>query len=287
MKEKYLWAGIALVVISWIGNFIYFKAHQIETPIFLKHFYEQEFQSEDRLTLYYITNLNDTREVRYATIGDVEIYPESAFNHFMWTDGRPQFSFHQQFTYQGLRQVHFSIMEDSVEEAKDSDGNWSFSEMTVYFSDGSSTTQHIGVVVFRERTMNPVEEVVQSTFSSGSSDGSSRDGYKLLKDARITEVVVPFASELPEGMSIKIEASNEELQWQEDIFPIELKQGDRIDVSIKINELNHKALRFPIKIIGESTDGIPFTCRAYISPVPYLTKDEIKEVLTSFEGGVQ
>lgn len=290
MKEKYFWAGIVIVVISWLGNYFYFQAQQIETPIFLKHYYEQEFQTENQLTFYYLTNLNDTREVNYATINGVEIYPERDLFQFMWSNEQPQISFYQQFTHQGVRQVHFKVMEEMV--GKDSDGNWAFSEMTIHFNDGTSTTQPIGEVILRERAANQVEGF-HTVFSSGSNAGLHENGFKLLKDGSITRIDVPFSSVLPEGMTIKIIVMDEKVDWTQlneipkDIFPIEVKEGETIYVSVKVDNHQQKIFGFPVKIEGQTSDGIPFTGHTRILSNPYFTEDRVDEIIASFEGSVQ
>lgn len=300
MKEKYFWIGITIVVISWIGNYFYFQEQQIETPIFLEHYYERESQSEYNMSFYYITNLNDPREVRYVIIDGIELYPRSDFPHFFWHNEQQLINYHQQFSHQGIREVHFIFMEDLVESTKDADGNWSFSEITVFFNDGTSTTQNIGEVMIREgREYDPTEEeVVQSAFSSGGSDGSNETGFRVLKDASVTEVEIPFVSEVSDKMSFKVAFGEEKIQWQHDemswqrvngrddkLFPISLKQGDGIYVTVQIHEDYNKPLDFPVKIMGESTDGTPFINHAYINRAPYLTSDEVKEMIANFEGG--
>lgn len=300
MKERFLWAGIALVVVSWFGNYLYFQEQQIETPIFLEHYYERESQSEYNLSFYYITNLSDPREVRYAIIDGIEIYPQLHTHHFFWHNGQPQIHFHQQFSHQGIREVRLSFLEDLVASAKDSDGDWSFSEMTVFFDDGSNTTQNIGEVMIREGREydSKEEEVVQSTYSSGGSDGSNETGFEVLKNASVTEVVIPFVSEVSDKMSFKVALGEKKIQWKHDEmswqdvngqngerFPISLKQGDGMYVSVQIHEDYNKPLAFPLKIMGESTDGTPFISHAYIDQMPYWTKDEVKEVIANFEGG--
>lgn len=299
MKERFLWAGVALVLASWLGNYLYFQEQQIETPIFLEHYYERESQPEYGLSFYYVTNLSDPREVRYGVIDGIEIYPRSDFPHFFLHNGQPQINYHQQFSHQGIREVHFTIMEDLVASVKDSDGNWSFSEITVFFDDGSSTTQNIGEVMIREgREYDPKEEVVQSTYSSGGSDGFNETGFKVLKDATVTEVVIPFVSEVSGNMSFKVGVGEERIKWDhadmswQDIdgqngarFPISLNEGDGMYVTVQIHEDYNKPLAFPVKIMGESTDGTPFISYAYIDQMPYWTSDEVKEVIANFEGG--
>ena len=56
MKEKILWVGLIFVMISWVGNYLYFQSKQLEHPIFLDHYYEVYLQDETYLTFYYLSN---------------------------------------------------------------------------------------------------------------------------------------------------------------------------------------------------------------------------------------
>ncbi|HWO74437.1 MAG TPA: hypothetical protein VNM69_00815 [Bacillus sp. (in: firmicutes)] len=44
MRRNSILIGLAVIFVSWVGNYVYFSANQLSHPIVLKHYYEVPYE---------------------------------------------------------------------------------------------------------------------------------------------------------------------------------------------------------------------------------------------------
>ena len=69
MRERYFWAAIGLIAISWIVNSLYAQSKQLKEPVFLDHYIETAMDDHNYITFYYLTNKNDRSRITYVELG--------------------------------------------------------------------------------------------------------------------------------------------------------------------------------------------------------------------------
>jgi hypothetical protein len=311
LKEKVLWVGIILVLLSWAGNYYYFQSKQLEHPIFLDHFYETYLQDETYLTFYYLSNKRDNSEVSYVLIDDVEAYPVSFDGFTMWTTNTPRFE--QEFSHQYIKSVRIQLPQLDLPIIKGSDDVWSFENIHVVFSDGETLTTDIGKVNVYGKL--PDDEVFESRMSSGSSNHRSTESMVAIKELSVEGVNIPFSKDLAQDVYVKLNMDQEKLrklekvyqggnppnwveedqniEWneldgvsvKEDIFPLRLGKGDWMQISMQFNPERKSYFEFGVEIYGTTAEGESFIRKSPIIDHPYLTQKDIDEIISEKQGG--
>ena len=158
MKVRFFWVALVLIGVSWVLNSIYAYSKQLDEPIFLDHYIDAEYQDDLYMTFYYLTNKNDSSVVSSVSTGELIGYPEDHyFSMNKFKTGRHSI-------------IMFYVVPTlgSTFDPTAHTGNYSFTEIDVFFSDGKKITAPIGIVTIRPRVLeeSPLEQV-----------SSSGDGY--------------------------------------------------------------------------------------------------------------
>lgn len=302
MGKKLFWGGVIIVILSWIGNYLYFQSQQLESPILLKHYYDREYHQVHGLPIYFINNKNDSSQVSYAIIDGGEVYPKRNNLFNSWVGDQPQKSYHKTYTHHAIEFVDFFIPEEIFQEKKDEKGVWSFSEITLVFNDGRKVMQNIGEIFLRDEPKSS-KEILEPTYTGGVQPPYSKDSYIFLKDAIINEIYIPFAEQLSGDLTFKIIIGENEFEWNEqavgwqkvnadskkdeNIFPIYVNEGERLDVLVNLPVYFPFNLEFSYYILGELKEGTPFTRQSGIfRRALVLRSNELKEVISNFERSV-
>ncbi|CQR46805.1 hypothetical protein BN1058_01080 [Paraliobacillus sp. PM-2] len=306
MKEKILWAGLMLVILSWVGNYLYFESKQLERPIFLDHYYEAYMHDQEQLTFYYLTNKMDNYEVRSLSIDGVKLYPVSDHGFTMWRTAPNTPQFEQEFSHQYLKSVTVELPKKSIPIEDGSKDRWSFEEVNATFSNGQSYTLDLGKVNVYEKVTDYT--VLNTHASSSSNQHTSEKSMLATKPITVEDINVPFPENLSEDVYVKVDVNQEKFninqdentpEWlkrekqnemvgisiDEDIFPFHLNKNDRMQLSMQFNPYRKSYFEFSIKISGTSDEGEQFKSKAPIIDHPSLNQQDINEIIEEKQGG--
>lgn len=312
MKEKHLWIGLLIVVVSWAGNCLFWQSKQIDQPIFLDHYYETYLQDDNYLTFHYLTNKHDQSKVSYAVVDgvDVELYPASD-GFSMRTSNVPKFE--QEFSHQHLKSVRLKLPTPFLPIEQDSEDVWSFEEISFIFSNGEEVNADIGKVNVYGTL--PGSDIFETRVSSSSNHHRSDKTLVAAKPVTIESITVPFAEQIDHDVDVKVMLDQEKLkelealkdganppiwfeeernlEWseikgvsiKEEIFPITLDQNDWIQLSMQFNPDRKSFFEFGVSISGTTDGGDPFLRKAPIIDHPYLTDQIVSGIITEKQGG--
>ncbi|GAE95285.1 hypothetical protein JCM21714_4505 [Gracilibacillus boraciitolerans JCM 21714] len=299
--KKILWSGLAFVIISWIGNYLYFESKQIQQPIFLTHYYEEIYYEDLQLTFFYLTNKKDPVDVQYVEIDGMEIYPMSNQGFTIWHENVPQVQYEQAFRHQYLKSVTIQFPFTEMAFINEQKQAWSFSSMDVYFNDQTMVTTDIGEVVIQPSIQG--NDILQTQSSGGSSNGQSFTTMTAEQALTITDITLPFENVADEiemkldNHPVKITPQDRKnateivdpLQenWQgtsrdrvnKDLFPLDLAENDSVRLTTRINPERRSYFEFGIYLNGITVDGKPFKSAALIIDRPYLKQGDINEII--------
>lgn len=313
MKEKIFWTGMVIVVISWVGNYLYFQSKQLERPIFLDHYYETYLQEENYLTFYYLSNKQDHSEVSYALIDGLETYPVSNDGPWNWSSNTP--TFEQEFSHQYLKSVRLKLPKYDLPIEEGTDEVWSFEEITFSFSNGEMVTADIGNV--NVYGTFPNSDIFETRVSSGSSQHRSDKTMVALRPVTVEAITIPFPEEISQDVLVKVNLNQEKLKklealrhggnppswfeeerdldWEkvsgvsidEGIFPFELQKDDWLKLAMKFNPNRKSYFEFGVEINGTTAEGERFVRKAPIIDHPYLTQQAVNEIIAEKVGGAE
>ena len=292
MKARFFWIALGLVGISWIANSIYAYSKQLDEPIFLDHYINVELRDHLSVTLYYLTNKNDSSVVSSVAARDVSGYPEEQY----FSDG--QIQNRQTFNNHVLRSVTVNFNSYQLEQKTDTKG-YSFTEMDVFFTDGKKVIAPIGIVTIRptstERT--PLEQV-----RSGASNYYQNSRYRATEPLTIETIKDSFQEVLRESSLIKIDSPNTlsvsepidvevfsplEKEWatlpgldsRNVQFPFVIKKGEKLNMYNSINPNFHAVLESTILISGTTEAGKTFSTTVGFIHQPYLEQKDVNDII--------
>lgn len=324
LKEKYLWSGMLLVVLSWVGNYLYFESKQLDEPIFMEHFYEKAlpirnddedsdyYESEGvQLTFYYLTNKYDPVEVVEVSIDGAEVYVDSGdFGYEFFGASEPIRNVVQDFRHHYLKSVTVVTRPETFEQGVPGD-RWTFENMEVYFDNQDKMTANIGKVALFLNDSTP--EILKQWMGSASNDGHNEDVFVSVKPLTVENISVPFENEISDVFKAKVDIGLGDIELREDLedgedipswfdersvvwentpgillenakFPFKMETDERLSLNMFLNPNRTSFLEFAPKITGTTESGESFVSYAGIIDHPYLTQHAIEQLIAEKEG---
>jgi hypothetical protein len=315
VKERFLWAGLLLIFLSWIGNYAYFQSKQLDHPIFLEHFYEGLIGEEISFTFYYLTNKQAPAEVTHVQIDGVDMVNvlNDGQGFGVWQNtSRPTYV--QEFRHHYLKSVTLQFNKDFI-QLNDSEPSLSFETMEVFFNNNqSSIVAEIGKVnLYRDDRQT---DVFDSRMSSSSNQHRSEEAMVTREPIAIEEISTPFPEELAGEVAVKVDLDQERLKelepvkhggempaWLEEnrerkwedtpgvpieekaLFPIKLNANEWMHLYMYFNPERTSYFEFGIHIKGKTESGNTFEQIAPIIDHPYLGQQDIDEIIAERGGG--
>ncbi|MBS4198072.1 hypothetical protein KHA93_00160 [Bacillus sp. FJAT-49732] len=280
IKKAVLVGGMAIAIISMIGNYLFFVSKQLKEPIMLKHYYDTQVSVGSTLEFQYITNRNDDIEIAWFMIPDSEITLPVLENQTYDT-----------FTHHQIKMVHVNVTEE-LEEIMNN-GELQLTEVEAHFTNGEIQLMDIGDVILRKYKEN-------KTPFDFSASGSSSDhtGYTVAvakKDVTITDLEIPFVDKFEKAIKVYVGEHQRTPENHSDIvpkgelltkdsFPILKKKGDYLSMEyqIKFNNDDKNKLHlytFDIKLIGNDEEGKTFSFPDTIYYQPEMTEKDIVSII--------
>ncbi|WP_053362923.1 hypothetical protein [Bacillus sp. FJAT-27251] len=314
MKEKFLWGGIAAIILSWALNYAYFQAQQLDEPIFLEHYYETYIENEGQLTFYYLTNKLNPHEVVSVSIDGLDgvgVYHGENDGFFMWEE-QSELKFEQEYSHHYLKAVTLQFHKDIL-PLNDSRSTFSFERMDVFFDNGSSISAELGKVI-----LHPFDVLEQVAFDVRMSSGSDqhRSEAMVTKEAVVIEdIVIPFGDDLAGQVFVKADIDQERLkelervmqggdfpvwadeemeaEWDrttaisidEGLLPLEMGANEWLNIKMFFNPERASYFEFSIKMEGLTASGIPFVHYVPVTDHPNLDQKAIDRIIAGKDGG--
>ena len=282
VKKYWFWLAITTVLISWTANTWYFKSKQIDAPIFLTHYIEESIGNPTFLTLYYITNKSDHKDLQVVKLDDLLLYPQQHDGFiYMDSDQLQRQNVHQEFTHHYIRKTTFEISKDRLSPQHLKDGI-DVKNIEAIFSERAPMTVPIGHI----RLLPPVSDsrVLHSQSSSSSNDGSRRVAYTASERMTIEKIKKPFEQEI--GNEYKIEfikhnsspnqrANKTPKQQPITEWPLELEVNDVLITKVQFNMDSKNALSPQLSIVGKTHSGKSFQVPIFNDGETYLEQEDI------------
>lgn len=280
MRERYFWAVLGLIAISWIANSLYAQSKQLEEPIFLDHYLETTIDEEGHnyVTFYYLANKNDHSHINYIRLGDVEGFPQG--DYFFASTTAPHAI--DTYRHQELRSITVNLRSFS-----DNTEQQSFNEMAVFYSDGRSSTASIGEVIVHPKRFydNGDARALEQPSGGGSNDGSNWNTFRATEPLAIEKITFPFNEQIEDWFNFTISGKQTEQPLDAINLPIHLEKDKSVTLKVNLNEKNFvNPFAFAIRITGTTAEGKPFTNYAHYNLFPYLTQDDVNRIIEEKAG---
>ncbi|MBY0098592.1 hypothetical protein [Mesobacillus maritimus] len=314
MKERFLWAGILMIVLSWLGNYAYFQSKQLDQPIFLDHFYEDILWEGKSFTFYYLTNKREPAEVTHVQIDGVEIVNVLNDGHgFGEWQNSSEDSFVQEYRHHYLKSVTLEFNKEYI-QLNQTEPILSFETMEVFFNNQSSIIADVGIVNLYREDMQL--HVLDSQVSSSNNQHRSEEALVTREAISIDEISIPFPEKLAGEVAVKVDFEqdrlkelesvryggeipawfDENLEWEweavpgvpieeNELFPVNLNENEWMHLSMYYNPDRTSYFEFGIHIKGKSASGHTFEQIAPIIDHPYLGQQDIDDIIAEKEGG--
>jgi hypothetical protein len=281
MRERYFWAAIALIAMSWVINSLYAQSKQLKEPVFLDHYIETAMDDHNYITFYYLANKNDRTRISYVELGELHGYPQNV-NFIM--DHSPTNI--DTYTHHVLRSVTVQLHDFGVGRSD----ALTFDELTAYFADGVKTTRIISsigeVIIFPERYSILDESNALETPSAGSSnDGSSWVTFQANEPLIIEEVSFPFDESIANRFTFSVKGKQNHTSLDALDLPIQMKKDGHLTFEIQLRDRNFvNPFEFAVPISGKTEQGNPFTRYVMYHSYPYLTQEDVDRIIQEKTG---
>lgn len=272
LKERYFWAALGLIGISWIVNSLYAQSKQLEEPIFLDHFIETTMDDHNYLTFYYLTNKKDRSHISHVRLGGLDGYPQQGF---IYEDN----SIYNMDTYRHhvLRSVSVRLENYETDIRTDLILN----DMVVYFSDGRQTNVSIGEVIIHPEGYYIQEELVLWQRSGGSgTDGITWHSFEATESLAIEQISFPFNEPIENRFNFSISGRQKDKTLESLELPIHLDKDKLLTLQINLKTKSFvNPYAFPIRLAGTTEQGKPFVSFAHYHLYPYLTQADVTKII--------
>ena len=267
LNIKHVVFGLALLVLFWTGNIIYYKNHAIDNPIFLKHYYDVTM---DGFSLYYLDDINSKAKVVSIDFPQIGCQCTNITQYANSTDN----------PYYRLN-VLLLIMPNT---APDKLKNKVITYAKVTFSDGKTMDVNLGTIHFSGDGFASNSSVKQQC--SESSDYTGDACFTSNKSIEITGIDSKSYERVKDIMQINIGAK----PLSKIKFPIRLNAGDLVDINYKFNfekdpEKQNNAYSFALNILTKDSSGKNGITPYLIDLYPSSPKDIDLNSLKNTKGG--
>lgn len=270
LNKKMIAFGMALLVVLWTGNIIYYEKHAIKEPLFIKHYYDVD-KGTGSFRLYYVQNINSKDKVINIALPEIgQQYVNFTELEQGNSDGR----------YYTLKTIMVNIFNADMDKIPDEYKNKLITKAKISFSNGKTMDVNLGkIYLYSDKNKN--QDLKQRGMSASNDDTGSNTFYAD-KDTSITGINSRFYEEIKDVLQISINGK----PLSNITFPIKLKAGEIIDVSYAFNFNNKKDIRLnnaynlSFDILTEDSQGNKGSSPCFIDFYPnfpeYINIDALK-----------
>lgn len=265
INKKWLSAGIALLIIVWTANIIFYENHVLKEPMFMRHYYN--LTHVGNMQIHYVQNKTDNLRIHnlsFPELGDFPVrFQETKENSLD--------------RYYNMKTIMVELNKDEFEK-KYGSREVLITRLNVQFSNGKTMSPDIGNIYISSHSYN--DRILE--WSSGSSS-SNNTGYTILR-TKETTIIKGIESKFSE---LFLDMANVKLNGKplNDLkYPIELPPADNIEISHAfsfdskddIRKLYY--LQMSPQIVSETKDGKSGIDFIHIHYRPYLKSGDIKRL---------
>lgn len=243
LNKKFVAIGLTLLIFSWVGNIFFYEKHIIKEPIFIKQYYDLQARISN-VRLYYIQDINSKDQVESI------IFPELGQDSVNFTEN----DISNDKLYYKFKCVYVNFYNGNENKIPDNLKNKVITKAKITFTNGKVIDEDIGKIYISFDDISKPALISEGSTSSGNNTGFSNRTAK--KDTKIIGLQSRFSDIIKDAVEIKVNKKP-----VKDIkFPLELKAGDKLEVSygFKFNKddmRRNSVYDFPIDILTEDTDG--------------------------------
>jgi hypothetical protein len=243
IKKKWVYVGLLLLVLAWVGNIFYYNKHVLKETVFLKHYYD--LPASSRIELFYIQNINNKDEIINIEFPELGNGPVRFNESYKNSDHR----------YYNLKSVIINLNVNNTTEVPEELKDKLITKAIVYFSRGKTLEVNLGKI-YINRGIFYDRPSLTSLNSSSSSDGTGGTTFAADKNLKVIKVESSFPELLDNGLEVYI--NNQALKSVK--LPLELKAGETLNVSRAFNfdirdVRSYFAYDFAVNILTEDSDG--------------------------------
>ncbi len=249
---------IAVIILVWVGNLIFFYSQQLAQPIFFRHYYALNVYNDVNFSLYYLANRSLDKEISYIEIPGLEISP------------RQEVYKENEYSHHLLKQINVTVERGELEKQL-AQGDFKFNEIIAHLSSGETITLPVGEINFQWiDTKSPLSnQVVKSS--------TSNEGYTLWRAesaVKVKAMTYRFKELLGDHLEITL---NKKL-------PLQLEQGDTLKVNYRFlfdddNVVAAKSYYHidPLLEVETGNDGTLTVTGEHLTYMPYFTNADIRK----------
>lgn len=266
IKKPVLLIGMALVLVSLIGNYSVFAINQLKTPIMLKHYYNFSVPSGLTLELHYLVNRSEEMDIQYATIGDSEI---PLYSKESWT--------YQTLRHHKVKTLYFQLDDHFFEDMKYDE--MTINQIRVFLTNGESMVMDVGEINFYKREDSPLD----FKSSGGSNDNSGFGTLSVEENMNIESYEVSFINSLKNKIIYDLNLGEKKVDDQYS-FPISKEKGDIISYQYHWKFKDDDPMRnhyyyTTLTLKGKDESNTPFKHPITMDYRPYFTEKDVKEII--------
>lgn len=269
-NKKYVVFGITLLVMAWVGNILYYNAHVLKEPLFLKHYYVLK-QGMYHTELYYIDNINSKDKV--VSIN----FPELASRPIDFTES----SWNSDHRYYQMKRLDITFYRGDANAIPPEYRNKLITKAQICFVSGKIIEADIGKLYLYSD--EPAKEFLKTSTVMGSSDNITKATFMVDKDLTISGIGCQFPELVQDILKPEINGK----AVSNITFPMSLKAGDKLELSSSF-EFDKSDIRknyiynFPIEVLAKDKYGKESGSSLYVNywlqfPGQYYIKELIKE----------
>jgi hypothetical protein len=256
LKNNWFWGVIIVILVSWIGNIIYFQTKQLSEPIILNAYIDRPSYERTSFSLPYLTNKNEVVELDHLLVDGYTYSNEQSFTP--WLNDPSTQSYTQEFTHHFLKEATFTLDEQDLKSLQES---ILLNKVFARFTNGQVVPIQVDKLNF---TPNITEEsIFTNTGSFSSNQGIQGNFLEVVESATMNSIELP-----------------EVIQKQFDLKIMLLK--DTPTNSPKVNDIVHtdwldmdaplyREINWPLLIEAGDTVALIFHTKDEIEDVEYIS----------------
>jgi len=191
--------GIVLIVLIWTANLVYFETQQLSEPLVLNSYYELHLREIVTFDIYYLMNKGDDNRLIQVILPEGRSLRVDSDN----TEST--------YTHHNLKRASVIMNKDDIEGLLD-DGDYSFTDVELKFSNGEKVNTEIGEIIIHQGQEDDLDDSPLQFSSGGSSNNNM--GFTILsvkKPVVIHSLNYQWQEELKDFLQIYINTSQETL----------------------------------------------------------------------------
>lgn len=253
INKKLAVCGLALLIILWAGNIIYYENQILKEPLFIKHYYDTPYDVNE-FRLYCIENANSKDAISSI------VFPEISNSYVNFTESYD----HSWSRYYNVKVIIVKLYSGNSNTLPPEYNNKVITKALIGFSNGKSMTVDLGKIYLCSDKAQ--SSALKTSMSSVSSDNIGRVSLITKEDINITGINSNFY----DGMKdiLKIDINGKELS--KTTFPVKLKSGDQftVDYTFNFNKNDIRKLyayNFTLNLLTEDSQGTKGTSSLFIT----------------------